>query len=121
MAQNKRSDVWNFFEQKSANVVVCKLCSAQLVYGNSTGAMNNHVKAKHPSGTSAGKAKQGQRTMETFVSPLVRRCPPSRATEITADIWSQLICYLSLMLMAQDLDVYLSLLSPVIKCLTEKP
>ena len=71
MAQNKRSDVWNFFEQKSANVVVCKLCSAQLVYGNSTGAMNNHVKAKHPSGTSAGKAKQGQRTMETFVSPLV--------------------------------------------------
>ena len=83
MAQNKRSDVWNFFEQKSANVVVCKLCSAQLVYGNSTGAMNNHVKAKHPSGTSAGKAKQGQRTMETFVSPLVRRCPPSRATEIT--------------------------------------
>jgi len=83
MAQNKRSDVWNFFEQKSANVVSCKLCNVQLVYGNSTGAMNNHLKAKHPSGTSADKAKQGQRTMETFVSPLVRRCPPSRAVEIT--------------------------------------
>ena len=59
------------------------LCNVQLVYGNSASAMNNDLKAKHPSGTSAGKAKEGQRTMETFVSPLVRRCPPSRATEIT--------------------------------------
>ena len=59
------------------------LCNVQLEYGNSTSAMNNHLKAKHPSDTSAGKAKVGQRTMETFVSPLVRRCPPSRATEIT--------------------------------------
>jgi len=32
MAQNKRSAVQNFFEAKSANVVVCKLCNVQLVY-----------------------------------------------------------------------------------------
>jgi len=63
MAQNTRSAVRNFFEQKSANVVVCKLCNVQLVYGNSTSAMNNHLKAKHPSGTSAGKAKEAQRTV----------------------------------------------------------
>ena len=25
--------------------------------------MNNHIKAKHPSGTSAGKSEEGQRTV----------------------------------------------------------
>jgi len=60
-----------------------KLCNVQLVYGNSTSAMNNHLKAKILVVRQHGKAKEGQRTMETFVSPLVRRCRPSRATEIT--------------------------------------
>jgi len=63
MAQSKRSAVWNFFEQKSTNVVVCKLCNVQLEYGNSTSAMNNHLKAEHPSGTSAGNAKECKRTV----------------------------------------------------------
>ena len=92
MAQNKRCDVWNFLEQKSANVVAFKLCNVQLVYGNSTGVMSNQLKAKHPSGTSADKAKQGQRTMENFVSTQVRRCLPSRATEII-DILADMVIH----------------------------
>ena len=59
MAQNKRSAVQNFFEAKSANVVVCKLCN---VYNWCT-CDEYHLKAKHPSGTSAGKAEEGQRTV----------------------------------------------------------
>jgi len=46
MASNKRSNAWNYFEQTAA-VVRCRLCRVELVYGNSTGAMNHHLKAKH--------------------------------------------------------------------------
>jgi len=46
--------------------------------------MQSHLKAKHPVAvTAADKSSQAQKTMEGFVNPLIRRCPPSRANEIT--------------------------------------
>jgi hypothetical protein len=83
MSQNKRSNVWNYFDQKGSTVK-CRICSAELVYGNGTSSMQSHLKAKHPVAvTAADISSQAQKTMEGFVNPLIRRCPPSRANEIT--------------------------------------
>jgi len=80
--QNKRSNVWNYFAQKGA-CVICKLCKAELVYGNSMGSMNNHLKLKHPIDHSNSSQRGQQMAMDNFVRPLVRQCPPSRVGEIT--------------------------------------
>ena len=49
MASQKKSEVWNFFEEIHEEKVRCNLCQTVLSYkGKTTKSMWNHLKGKHP-------------------------------------------------------------------------
>ena len=49
MASQKKSEVWNFFEEIHEEKVRCNLCQTILSYkGKTTKSMWNHLKGKHP-------------------------------------------------------------------------
>lgn len=95
MERNKRSNVWNYFDKLSDAKVVCKLCDVRLVYRNSTGAMNNHLKLRHPSAQlQTVSSSKVQQSMETFAKPVQRRSPPSRVEELTSLITDKIATYM---------------------------
>ncbi|KYO28673.1 hypothetical protein Y1Q_0000834 [Alligator mississippiensis] len=80
--RSKRSLAWNHFTKIKEDAVRCKLCTTELRYGSSTGAMLNHLKLKHPA-ISSERQDQKQPTVPTFVPGSSRKCDTQRAEKLT--------------------------------------
>ncbi|XP_055035972.2 E3 SUMO-protein ligase ZBED1-like [Misgurnus anguillicaudatus] len=90
-SKNKRSGVWNYFDQNDQHVV-CKICQIELSYHNSTSTMRSHMKSKHQTVNIDQSTEERQLPITAFttagnVRPM---CTPERA-EKTTNLISKMI------------------------------
>jgi len=81
--RKRKSAVWSHFEQISENEVKCKLCDTELVYSNSTGAMQNHLKSKHPTVTASDDASHDTSQQTSIRAFTLKECDKTRQESVT--------------------------------------
>ena len=83
-----KSDVWKYFEKTESSKAKCTLCFKQLSYRGGTTNLRDHLTSQHPLNYKHQPGSKKQATLDLFSKP--RRCPESRAKEITDRIVNML-------------------------------